>query len=72
MHYKLQIWILTIILQFVSTNVYSSDFSDLWKKHGGEIIQNEVKDNKDKFSLPTINVNSIENVGEKFFISGIR
>ena len=70
MHYKLQIWILIIILQFVSTNVYSSNFSDLWKKHGGEIIQNEVKDNKDKFSLPSINVKSIENVEENFFISG--
>ncbi len=70
MHYKLQTCILIIILQFVSTNVYSSNFSDLWKKHGGEIIQNKVKDNKDKFSLPIINVNSIENIGENFFISG--
>ena len=71
MHFKLQIWILTIIFHLITTNVYSSNFSDLWKKHGGEIIENKVKDDKDKFSLPVINISKIENVGEKFLVSGV-
>lgn len=61
---------MTIILQLISINAFSSNFSDLWEKHGGKIFENKVKKNKEKFSLPIITVNKIKNIGDNFFISG--
>lgn len=59
--------------------VEANSFSELWKKHGGEVLGTDAEtlksdrqkpEKKSKFSLPKIELFDIEVVGEKFSVEG--
>ena len=59
--------------------VQANSFSELWKKHGGEVLGTDSEtlksdeqkpEKKSKFSLPKIELFNIEIVGEKFSVGG--
>ena len=61
--FKISMFIYAFIFQFIISNAYASNFSDLWKKHGGKIIDNKVEGNKHNYAIPIINIKKISSKG---------
>ena len=59
---------------FLGTEAQSTSFSELWKKHGGEVIDPkyspETPDKLDKVRIPEIIISKTKVEGEKYIIEG--
>ena len=60
-----------LAIVWISPQAYSQSFSDLWKKHGGTVLEKNNLKPSNEFLVPDIVIGEVTSNGDEYFISGI-